>query len=146
MAKLKLTKELTKKICKLLEKGNTVETSCALNDICKNTYYDWIKQSKEDNCKEIFTYFSDAINKAHSKYKQKKTAQLENHFKDPKNASQIIKWLQIKFPQEYKEVKHLQADVEMQAELTGEFTVDHTIYNVPNDGRGADEIEIHNNN
>src|SRR5687768_1636183 len=75
----KLTPEIQKQICELLEGGNFVETVCDYVGISKETFYDWIRRGErgwEADIKGGYVEFSDAVKKAIAKVEKSTVAEL----------------------------------------------------------------------
>jgi len=63
-----LSAALTKKICEILEKGNTVRTAVAACDIAESTYFSWIQKGEAGEPQ--FMEFSQACARAKATAKQ----------------------------------------------------------------------------
>lgn len=73
MAKRKLSNELRDSLCEALRKGHYRETACALVGIHKDTFYEWIKKSENEERPdyEIYADFADAVKKAEAEAEDK---------------------------------------------------------------------------
>ena len=60
---VKLTEDLQNKIVSILEKGNYVETACALAGISKQTFYNWRNRGNTQKSGK-YRGFLDAVEKA----------------------------------------------------------------------------------
>lgn len=61
----KLNKTLTKKMCKYIEEGNYITTSCKLCGLDRDTHYNWLKYGKKGI--KPFDEYYHAIEKAKAK-------------------------------------------------------------------------------
>jgi transposase len=65
--KIKLTPELTERICEFIAKGNYIATACQAAGIGKRTYYDWLERGErdlKDGTEGVYVHFSLATKKA----------------------------------------------------------------------------------
>lgn len=97
----KLTPELQKQICDLLEAGNFVETVCDFVGIHKDTFYEWVNRGERGWKADMdggYVGFSDAVKKAISTVEMDTLTDLR---RGPLNWQAKAWWLERRHPDKW---------------------------------------------
>jgi len=121
----KLTKELVKDFCKVIEEGNTFKTACGIVGIDESTFYKWKKFYVElekgrsyDEVKEelkinintqMLSDFFKSIKKSEAEAKRRNVLIIQTKAKENWQASAW--WLERRYPDEYGRRDRVDANI-----------------------------------
>lgn len=114
----KLTPELSKLICKAIEKGHSIAGACGLAEITEPTFYNWIKRGKESKTGKYKQFVCD-VELAKAKATQKVEKVILDEIPD---SPQDAKWWLTKHrPDIY--VDRVVNETKVEADIKSEVTV-----------------------
>lgn len=113
MARSKLTPELTKTICELIEKGLPYNLVCGAVGIHKDTFYDWI--NKGEAGKKGFSDFSDSVNKSKAAFALRCLERVDD-YADNGSVFCATWLLKTRFPKEFGDRQNVNIDAKTKNE------------------------------
>lgn len=99
----KLTPELQESICDAIKQGLYIYRACELNDISRDTYFEWLKRAEDKNHPEnkLYADFSDAIKRAEAVDIQERLKTARELALKANQWPEAWRYLESRYPAEY---------------------------------------------
>ncbi len=98
----KLTPELQENICKAIRDGLYIYRACELNDVGRNTYFEWLKKGELEGPEyQLYRDFRDATKKAESEDQLARLNTARSLAIETKQWPEAWRYLESRYPAEY---------------------------------------------